>query len=81
MISEKVTSTSAMATLKARTVTTTMTVLFRFSVKGVLTAETAVFVHFESVGVVLLVFLCVIIALFALSASQCHFDSHFFGTS
>jgi hypothetical protein len=45
-------------------------------VKGVLFAEPAVLVHFKSVGVVLLVFHCVVVALFALCASKCDFNSH-----
>ena len=44
--------------------------------KGVLFAEPAVLVHFKSVGVVLLVFHCVVVALFALCASKCDFNSH-----
>jgi hypothetical protein len=42
-----------------------------------LLAELAVLVHFQSVGVVLLVLHCVVISLFALSASQRNLDSHF----
>ncbi len=46
-----------------------------------LAAEFAVLVHFKSVGVILLVFLCVVVSLLALSARQRDFNSHFFGTS
>ncbi len=46
----------------------------------VLTAETAVFIEFESVRVVLLVLLCVIITLFAFAASKSDLNSHI-GTS
>ncbi len=45
-----------------------------------LLAELAVLVHLKSVGIVLLVFLCVVVALFALCASQCYLYSHI-GTS
>ena len=55
--------------------------LLGFLVKGMLAAEFAVLVHFKSVGVILLVFLCVVVSLLALSARKCDFDSHFFGTS
>lgn len=48
--------------------------------QGVLAAETAVLLKLKSVGIVLLVFLCVIIPLLALGAGQCNFDSHI-GTS
>ena len=43
--------------------------LFRFSVQGMLFAETAVLVHLKSVGRILLVLHCVVVALFALCAS------------
>ena len=36
---------------------------------GVLLAESAVLVHLKSVGIILLVLLCVVVALFAFSAS------------
>jgi hypothetical protein len=39
----------------------------------VLLAESAVLVHLKSVGIVLLVLLCVVVALLALSASQYDF--------
>ena len=45
-----------------------------------LLAEPAVLVHFNSVRIVLLVLLGVVVALFALRASQGDFYSHF-GTS
>jgi len=48
--------------------------------KSVLTTETAVLVHFKSVGVVFLVFCGIIIPLLAFAANECNFDSHF-GTS
>ena len=41
-------------------------------------AETAVLVHFKSVRIILLVFVCVIISLLALGACQCDLDSHFY---
>ena len=47
----------------------------------VLAAEAAILVHLESVGIVFLVLLCVIIALFAFAASKSNFHSHVFGTS
>ncbi len=46
-----------------------------------LAAEFAVLVHFKSVGVILLVLLCVVVSLLAFRASKCNLDSHFFGTS
>jgi hypothetical protein len=45
-------------------------------VQSVFATETAVLVHLKSVWIVLLVFLCVIISLFAFRANQCNFDSH-----
>lgn len=48
--------------------------------QGVLAAETAVLIEFESVRVVLLVLLCVIVALFAFTAGKSDLYSHF-GTS
>ena len=50
--------------------------LLRFSVQGVLAAETAILVHLKSVGIVLLVFDCVVVALLAFGAGKCDFDSH-----
>ncbi len=44
--------------------------------KSVLPAESAELIHLKSVRVVFLVFHCVVIALFALCACQCHFNSH-----
>ena len=41
-----------------------------------LAAETAELVHFKSVRIIFLIFLCVIIPLLALSAGECDFDSH-----
>ena len=43
---------------------------------GVLSAELAILVHFKSVGIILLVFHCVVIALLAFSTSKCYFNSH-----
>ena len=39
-------------------------------------AEPAVLIHFKSVRVILLVFHCVVVALFALCASECDLNSH-----
>ena len=44
--------------------------------KSVLSAESAVFVHFKTIRIVLLVFHCVIVSLLALCALQCDFCSH-----
>ena len=44
---------------------------------GVLPAETAILIHFQSVRIVLLVFGCVVVALLALAASQSDFYSHY----
>jgi len=46
-------------------------------VKSVLAAELAVLLKFKSVRVILLVFLCVVISLFALCASESDLDSCF----
>jgi hypothetical protein len=54
--------------------------LLGLSVKRVFPAESAVFVHFESVGCVLLVLHGVVVALFALRTSKGDLHSHF-GTS
>ena len=43
--------------------------------KSVFSAETAILVHFKSVGAVLLVFHSVVVALFAFGASECNFYS------
>ena len=48
--------------------------------KCVLAAETAVLVELESVGVILLILLCVVVALFAFAACKSDLYSHF-GTS
>jgi len=45
-------------------------------VQGVLSAEPAVLVHFKPVRIVLLVFHRVVVALFALCACKCDFNSH-----
>jgi hypothetical protein len=45
-------------------------------VKSVLFAEAAILVHFKPVRVILLVFHCVVVALFTFSASKCYFYSH-----
>ena len=50
--------------------------LLGFLVDGMFLAETAVLAHFKSVRVILLVFHCVVVALFALAARQCDSDSH-----
>ena len=47
-----------------------------FFVNCVFFAEPAVLIHFKSVRVILLVFHCVVVALFALCASECNFNSH-----
>ena len=44
--------------------------------KCVLLAESAVLVHFKSVGIILLVFHCVVVALLTLCAGKCDFYSH-----
>ena len=52
--------------------------------QSVLAAEFAILVHFKSVRIVFLVFVCVIISLLALGADQSNFDScviSHFGTS
>ena len=54
--------------------------LLGLSVRSVLSAESAVLPHGETVGIVLLVFHGVVVTLLALIASQCHFNAHF-GTS
>ena len=48
--------------------------------KSVLAAELAIFHHFKSVGVIFLVFCCVIVSLLAFCAGESDFDAHF-GTS
>ena len=53
--------------------------------KSVLAAELTVFLKFEPVRIILLVFLCVVVSLLALSAYESNLDSciisHDFGTS
>ena len=44
--------------------------------KSVLVTESAVLLHLKSVRIVLLVLLCVVISLFALSASHSNLNSH-----
>jgi hypothetical protein len=51
-------------------------VLLGFPVYGVLTAEAAVFVELQPVGVVLLVLKGVVIPLLALGAGQCDLHAH-----
>ena len=50
--------------------------LLRFAVQRVLPAETAVLVHFQTVGIVLLVLVCVIVSLLALSAGERDLNAH-----
>jgi len=50
--------------------------LLRLSMNGMLFAEAAILVHFQSVRIVLLVFHCVVVALLAFRASQSDFHSH-----
>jgi hypothetical protein len=45
-------------------------------VSGVLSAESAVLLHFETVGVILLVLHGVVVSLLALRASQSDFNAH-----
>ena len=45
--------------------------------QGVLAAETAILVHLESVGIVLLVLLCVVVSLLAFGAGESNLDSLF----
>ena len=45
-------------------------------VSGVLSAESAVLLHFETIGVILLVFHGVVVSLLALRASQSDFNAH-----
>ena len=44
--------------------------------KSVFLAELAILVQFKSVGIILLVFLCVVVSLFAFAASECDSDAH-----
>ena len=54
--------------------------LLRLVVSSVLSAESAVLLHFETVGVILLVLHGVVVSLLALGASQSDFNAHI-GTS
>jgi hypothetical protein len=45
-------------------------------VSGVLSAESAVLLHFETVGVILLVLHGIVVSLLALGASQSDFNAH-----
>ena len=56
-------------------------ILAGFLVQRVLAAEAAVLVHFQSVGIVLLVLHGVVVALLAFGTSQSDLDSHLVGTS
>ena len=49
--------------------------LLGFLVAGVLLAEAAILVHFETIGIVLLVLHGVVIALLALRAGQAHLNA------
>jgi len=44
---------------------------------SVLLAETAILVHFKSIGVVFLVFLRIVVSLLAFAAGQCDLNSQF----
>ena len=44
--------------------------------QSMLAAETAVFVHLETVGIILLVLLRLVVSLLALTARQCDLNSH-----
>ena len=44
--------------------------------KGVFTAETAILVKFDTIGIVLLILSSVVISLFAFCANECDFHSH-----
>ena len=50
--------------------------LLRFGMNGMLSAEPAILLHFQTVGVVLLVFHGVVVSLLAFVASECNLDSH-----
>ena len=54
--------------------------LLRLVVNGVLLAESAVLLHLETIGVILLVLHGVVVSLLALRASQSDFNAHY-GTS
>ena len=49
--------------------------------QGVLPAKAAILIHLQAIGVIFLVFESIVIALLALAAGQCDFDSHSDGTS
>lgn len=53
----------------------------RLVVDGMLSTESAILLHFEAVGVVLLVFHCVVIPLLALGTTKRYLYAHNFGTS
>jgi len=50
--------------------------LLRLGVNGVLLAESAILLHFETVGIVLLVLHGIVVSLLALRASQSDFNAH-----
>ena len=50
--------------------------LLGFSVQRVLAAETAILVHLETIGIVLLVLLRIVVTLFAFAASESDLNSH-----
>jgi hypothetical protein len=58
----------------------TVSSLLGLVVNSVLSAESAVLLHFETVGVILLVLHGVVVSLLALGASQSDFNAHI-GTS
>jgi len=43
--------------------------------QSVLSAKTAILVHFQSVRIIFLVLFGIVVSLFALTADQCYFDS------
>ena len=45
--------------------------------QSVFPAETAILIHFKSIGIVFLVFLGIVISLLALTANQCYLNSQF----
>ena len=53
-----------------------MASLLSLVVNGVLSAESAVLLHFETVGIVLLVLHGIVVSLLALGASQSDFNAH-----
>lgn len=50
--------------------------LLRLAVERMLPAETAVLVHFQTIRIILLVFVCVIVSLLALGAGERNFNAH-----